>query len=124
MLGHQLFTYLKGRHDVRVTVRKELAAYEKFKLFGPENTYDGLDVRSLDRLVSVLDDFLPQAVVNGIGVIKKRPEANEHIPSLEINALFPHRLSIICKKIGSRLVHLSTDCVFSGKKGNYTESDP
>jgi len=123
MLGHQLFKHLKSRHDVRVTLRQDLAAYKKFMLFSTENTYSGIDVRSPGKLSEVLTDFHPDAVVNAIGIVKQLPEANESIPSLEINALFPHRLALLCKDISARMIHLSTDCVFSGKKGNYNESD-
>ena len=123
MLGHQLFKHLKSRHDVRVTLRQDLAAYKRFMLFSKENSYPGIDVRSPGKLAEVLTDFHPDAVVNAIGIVKQLPEANESIPSLEINALFPHRLSLLCKDIGARMIHLSTDCVFSGKKGNYNESD-
>ena len=123
MLGHQLFKQLKNNHDVRVTLRQDLAAYKKFMLFSTENTYPGIDVIKIDKLAEVLTDFHPDAVVNAIGIVKQLPEANESIPSLEINALFPHRLALLCKDISARMIHLSTDCVFSGKKGNYKESD-
>lgn len=124
MLGHQLFTYLRSRHKVRCTLRQDLSAYERFGLFDEHSAYAGIDVRSLERLVEVLADFRPEAVVNCIGIVKQRPTAKESIPSLEINSLLPHRLAVLCKGIGARLVHLSTDCVFSGEKGNYRESDP
>ena len=124
MLGHQLFTHLKPRHDVRCTLRQDLSAYKGVGLFDANNSYAGVDVRSLERLVEVLADFRPEAVVNCIGIIKQRPTAKESIPSLEINSLLPHRLAVLCKGVGARLVHLSTDCVFSGTKGNYQESDP
>jgi dTDP-4-dehydrorhamnose reductase len=93
-------------------------------LFNRENAYDAVDIRSLERLVDVMADLRPQAVINAVGIVKQRPDAKESIPSLEINALLPHRLAMLCKGIGARLIHLSTDCVFSGKKGNYLESDP
>jgi len=123
MLGHQLFKQLKNNHDVRVTLRQDLAAYKKFKLFSTENTFPGIDVRSLRKLAEVLADFHPDAVVNAVGIVKQLTEASESIPSIEINALFPHRLALLCKEISARMIHLSTDCVFSGKKGNYKESD-
>lgn len=124
MLGHQLMTYLQPRHDVKVTLRQDIAAYNQYELFNCENSYDGIDVRSFERLVEVMADFRPEAVVNAVGIVKQRPDAKESIPSLEINALLPHRLAVLCKGVGARFIHLSTDCVFSGKKGRYLESDP
>ena len=123
MLGHQLFKNLKSSHDVRVTLRQNLTVYNKFMMFSSENTYPGIDVIKIDKLAKVLTNFHPDAVVNAIGIVKQLPEANKSIPSLEINALFPHRLALLCKEISARMIHLSTDCVFSGKKGNYKESD-
>jgi len=123
MLGHQLFKHLKLNHDVRVTLRQDLAVYNKLMLFGTENSYTGIDVRSHIKLAAVITDFHPDVVVNAIGIVKQLPEASQSIPSIEINALFPHRLALLCKDISARMVHLSTDCVFSGNKGNYKESD-
>jgi dTDP-4-dehydrorhamnose reductase len=124
MLGHQLLTFLRPRHDVKVTLRQDIAAYRQFGLFDSENSFAGIDVRSLERLVEVTSEFRPDAVINAVGIVKQRPDAKESIPSLEINALLPHRLAVLCKGVGARLIHLSTDCIFSGKKGGYLESDP
>ena len=124
MLGHQLLKSLAPRHEVRVTLRQDMEAYAAYQLFDNANSYTGIDVRSLERLAEVLADFRPEAVINAVGIVKQRPTAKESIPSLEINSLLPHRLAVLCKAIGARLIHLSTDCIFSGKKGNYQESDP
>ncbi|MGA2938018.1 MAG: SDR family oxidoreductase [Syntrophobacteraceae bacterium] len=124
MLGHQLLTGLRSRHEVKVTLRRDISAYSHYGLFNRENTYDGIDVRSLERLLEVMADFRPQAVINAVGIVKQRPTAKDSISSLEINALLPHRLAVLCKGICARLVHLSTDCIFSGKEGHYQESDP
>lgn len=124
MLGHQLLCWLQPRHEVRCTVRQDLFAYAQYGLFTPANTFAGVDVRSVERLMEVFADFRPEAVVNCVGIVKQRPSAKESIPSLEINALLPHRLAVLCQTAAARLVHLSTDCVFSGKEGNYLETDP
>ncbi|MCM2264346.1 MAG: SDR family oxidoreductase [Desulfuromonadales bacterium] len=124
MLGHQLLTSLLPRHEVRVTLRQDLEAYREHGLFTPANAYAGVDVRSLERLTEVVADFQPAAVINAVGIVKQRPTARESIPSLEINALLPHRLAVLCRAAGARLVHLSTDCVFSGKTGHYRDDDP
>lgn len=124
MLGHQLLQSLAPRHEVKVTLRQDLAAYSSYKLFNNDNAYAGIDIRFLERIVEVMADFRPEAVINAVGIVKQRANAKESIPSLEINALLPHRLAVLCKGIGSRLIHLSTDCIFSGRKGNYLENDP
>jgi dTDP-4-dehydrorhamnose reductase len=124
MLGHKLLAHLAPRHDCRVTLRRPLHEYESFGLFRPQNAYGGIALGTIDPLLPVLADFKPEAVINAVGIVKQRPTAEEAIPSLEINALLPHRLALACGEIGARLVHMSTDCVFSGRKGNYTENDP
>jgi len=124
MLGHQLFKHFRAAHDVRVTLRQELNAYAQFGLFSSDNAYPGVDVRHDAPLLEVLADFRPEAVINAVGIVKQRGAAHESIPSIEINALLPHRLALMCKAIGARLVHISTDCVFSGDNGGYRDDDP
>ncbi|MBV9453471.1 MAG: SDR family oxidoreductase [Rubrobacter sp.] len=123
MLGHRLLVHLQDRHETKVTLRRELAAYEHYGLFTLENSYGSVEAKDTGRLLEVVGDFRPEAVVNAVGIVKQRGAAKEAIPSLEINSLLPHRLAILCRVVGARLVHLSTDCVFSGCKGNYTEGD-
>ena len=123
MLGHQLLRQWQGKHEVRVSLRRDQEAYARFGLFNPENSYYGVDVVRTEELIEVMADFHPQAVINAVGIIKQQSAAKESIPSIEINALFPHRLAILCKVLAARLIHLSTDCVFTGRKGNYQESD-
>jgi dTDP-4-dehydrorhamnose reductase len=123
MLGHRLLMHLQDRHETKVTLRRELAAYEHYGLFTLENSYWSVEVKDTERLLDVVGDFRPEAVINAVGIVKQRGPAKEAIPSLEINALLPHRLAVLCRAVGARLVHLSTDCVFSGRKGNYTEGD-
>lgn len=123
MLGHRLLIDLQKRHDVRVTLRGNKEIYQKYNLFDSTNSYFEIDVRSDEKLRSILLDFKPQIVINAVGVIKQRQAANEAIPNIEINALFPHRLARICEIYKIRMIHFSTDCVFSGSKGMYTEKD-
>lgn len=124
MLGHQLLRTWAGRHDVTVTLRQPLAAYASVGLFSVENSIDRVEATDRRRLTEVLDKVRPEVVVNCIGIVKQRSEAKAAIPSIEINALLPHRLLELCQLYGARLIHLSTDCVFSGRTGNYRESDP
>jgi dTDP-4-dehydrorhamnose reductase len=124
MLGHQMLKSLRPGHDVRVTLRQPLASYQGLNLFDAGNAYTGIDVRHWDDVVGVAADFDPDVIVNAIGLVKQRPIAHESIPSLEINSLLPHRLARLCKAIDARLIHISTDCVFTGATGKYVESDP
>lgn len=123
MLGHQLLKSFQERHVVRCTLRQDLAVYAAHSLFSAENSYAAIDVRNFERLVEVFADFQPEVVINCVGIVKQRQTAKESIPSLEINALLPHRLAHICRAVGARLIHMSTDCIFSGRKGNYQEDD-
>ena len=123
MLGHQLLASWADRHEVKVTLRQPLAAYNRYGRFTAANTFDRTDAGDLVRLVAVIREWAPEAVVNCIGIVKQREEAKAAIPSIEINALLPHRLLAMCREAGARLVHLSTDCVFSGRTGRYTEAD-
>lgn len=82
----------------------------------------GVDVEHTDALVKVLDNVRPDVVINCAGLTKHKPEADDPLVSIPINTLMPHRLAGLCKLIGARLLHISTDCVFSGEKGGYTET--
>ncbi|WP_043310817.1 SDR family oxidoreductase [Pseudomonas sp. ML96] len=83
----------------------------------------GCDVLDQDALVAVMAQVQPQVVINCIGLIKQLADANDPLTALPINAMFPHRLARLCLLGGARLIHVSTDCVFSGRKGGYAESD-
>jgi dTDP-4-dehydrorhamnose reductase len=123
MLGHQLLRSLAARHEVRVTLRRELAAYREYGLFNASNAYDHVDVTDDARLLDVLAEARPDCLINAVGIVKQRPQASETIPSLKVNSLLPHELALMARCIGARFVHFSTDCVFSGRKGNYSETD-
>lgn len=123
MLGHQLLTTLGNRHDVRVTLRRDVTDYAVFDLFDNQNASYGVDVRSSDRLAEVFADFRPEVVVNAVGIVKQRSSAKDALLNIEINSVLPHRLAVLCAASSARLIQISTDCVFSGRAGGYTESD-
>lgn len=123
MLGHQLLKSWTGRHEVKVTIRKSLAEVKRHGLFHANNTWDSVDVRDNGRIAEILGTFQPHAVVNAVGIVKQRAAARAPLPSIEINSLTPHRLCNLCRCVGARLVQISTDCVFSGDQGGYTEQD-
>ncbi|MDP3372030.1 MAG: SDR family oxidoreductase [Candidatus Paracaedibacteraceae bacterium] len=88
-----------------------------------ERLVAGIDVEQPDALVRVLEKTRPDVVVNCAGLTKHKPEAEDPLISVPINTLMPHRLAGLCKLAGARLIHVSTDCVYSGEKGSYTEDD-
>lgn len=93
----------------------------------PEQLYDrlifGIDVLDQDALVSVLERIRPDVVINCVGLIKQLADAKDPLSALPINAMLPHRLAKLCGLANARLIHVSTDCVFSGRTGMYTEAD-
>ena len=88
-----------------------------------ERIIGGVEVEQLDNLVEILNQVIPDVVINCAGLTKHKPEAESPLLSIPINTLMPHRLAGLCKLIGARLIHVSTDCVFSGEKGSYAEHD-
>ena len=84
----------------------------------------GLDVvEQPDALARLFDTLRPHAVINCVGLVKQLAAADDPLAAMPINAQLPHRLSRLCASVGARLVHISTDCVFAGTRGNYRESD-
>lgn len=123
MLGHQLWRQLNPAHEVWVTLRKPVSHYAQHRLFEVEHAISGVDVLNSANLSAAIDRVRPNAVINCVGIIKQLDAARNPLISLSINSLLPHQLAQMCAAVGSRLIHISTDCVFSGRKGNYTEQD-
>jgi len=127
MLGHKMSQVLSARYpDTYCTLRGSLDQpfYGGIDLFKELHTIERVDALDLLSLGRVLSTHRPDFIVNCIGVIKQREEATAAIPSLTINSLLPHWLSLWATAWGGRVIHFSTDCVFSGRKGQYTETDP
>lgn len=124
MLGHAVMRVLSENPELEVsgTVRAESS-----KRFFPANIADrlvtGVDVENQDSLTEALAESRPDVVVNCIGLVKQLAQAYDPLRALPINALLPHRLAKLCSLGNARLIQISTDCVFSGKVGNYLESD-
>jgi dTDP-4-dehydrorhamnose reductase len=108
--------------DVFATLRGEGAR----RFFDPaiaQKFIVGVDVENLDALADAMSQVRPDVVVNCVGVVKQLAQANDPLRVLPINSMLPHRLAKLCAVGGARLVHISTDCVFSGEKGLYLETD-
>ena len=124
MLGHQLWRGLHAKHDIWVTLRRPVADFAAHNLFDEAKAIQFDDITDDTALERALDQAKPEAVINCVGLIKQRDEASDEALTLRVNAEFPHRLAKRCGEAGARLIHFSTDCIFAGTKGNYTESDP
>lgn len=124
MLGNAVARGLSERVDWQVhgTVRSESVRRYFTPALG-ERIIPGVDVENQDSLERVFAEVKPQAVVNCVGLIKQLADADDPLQALPINAMLPHRLARLCELGGARLVHISTDCVFAGTRGDYRESD-
>ncbi|KJV81104.1 NAD dependent epimerase/dehydratase family protein [Rickettsia hoogstraalii str. RCCE3] len=124
MLGNSMFRFLSqdSKFDVYATARNN-SARSYFSKDLSDKLITNVDVENYDSLVEVFNKAKPEIVINCIGLVKQLADANDPLKALPINSLLPHRLANLCKLANSRLIHISTDCVFSGKKGNYKESD-
>ena len=93
----------------------------------PANLHSSLvtnvDVENTDCLIRLFSVVKPDVVINCVGLVKQLSEVNDPLLAIPLNSLLPHRLARLCQVSGARLVHLSTDCVFCGSKGMYTEAD-
>ncbi|TGK21407.1 dTDP-4-dehydrorhamnose reductase family protein [Leptospira kmetyi] len=123
MLGSAIFRILsESSHNVFGTIRNS----EFLRFFSREDgnrLFSSVDVLNQDDLIDVFTRIKPDIVINCIGLIKQQKSAKDPLTVLPINSILPHRLSNLCKMIGARLILMSTDCVFNGKKGFYSEVD-
>jgi len=123
MLGHKLWQTCASAFDSFVTLRDEFASVARFGIFDKTRTLTGVRADDFASVQRGLSTVRPDVVVNCIGIVKQDAAAKDPIASITINSLFPHRLAQTCGDLNARLIHLSTDCVFSGSKGNYAEGD-
>ena len=125
MLGHKLLQKLSQNplFDVWGTSRNNKNLLKWFGKDLEKKIISGVDANSFDQFEKTIVETMPDIVINCIGIIKQLPIADDPVVSISINALLPHKIATICKKINARMIHISTDCVFDGKKGNYKEKD-
>lgn len=124
MLGNAIFRMFSMVPNLNVfgTIRSERLR-SLFPATLQDTIISDVNVDNLDVLVKILSDFKPDVIINCIGVVKQLSQANEPLTVIPLNSIFPHRLYRICELSGTRMIHISTDCVFSGSKGMYTELD-
>lgn len=123
MLGSAVFRVFHAdpNQEVIATVRSASALHH-FNFEQQARIVTDVDVLDHDSIVALLGKIRPDVIVNCVGVIKQLSMAKDPLVALPLNALFPHKLARLAALSGARLVHISTDCVFSGSQGNYTES--
>ena len=121
MLGHKLWQTFAERFDTFVTFRQPPTGFAT--IFDSSRTVSGVSANDFDTVTRAVASVKPEVLVNCIGIVKQDSAAKDPLTSISINALFPHRLAQLCRATGARLIHLSTDCVFSGRGGNYQEDD-
>lgn len=127
MLGSMLIRRWPARPDLQVwgAARGEPAKALTTSISRPILTLDAMNCNDAEMsdLRAFIETHQIQVVVNCMGVIKQRQGGQDPATTIAVNALFPHRVAAACEAVGARLIHVSTDCVFDGDRGNYSESD-
>ncbi len=126
MLGHALYEHLSqiDQYEVFGTIRHSSLGGLKEFLPNENHIRKNVDGDNFDSIVRALASIQPKVVINCIGLIKQLPLASDPLSAISINAQLPHRISLVCRTAGARMIHISTDCVFDGEQGNYLETDP
>lgn len=123
LLGHKVWQVL-GRHcEVYGTVRRFDNRLRATGIFDEERMIKDVDAWNMDSVQRALKQVKPNWVISCVGLVKQKEIAHDPTQAIYINALFPHLLAEACCTDGIRVIQISTDCVFSGKRGKYTEAD-
>ena len=123
MLGHKVWQVFEKRFDTWMTIRGPVEPWLYLPFFRKEKIIENVDAFSQESVARALDKIKPDVVVNCIGIVKKLKESENPVSSITLNALLPHWVAELCLQRSIRFIHISTDCVFSGKTGSYTEED-
>lgn len=124
MIGSTVMRVLSEKEDWQVNGTVRNADCKRFFAGRiADRLVTGVDIEHADVLPRLLDLMTPNVVINCAGLTKHKPNAEDPLVSIPINTLVPHRLAALCKLVGARLIHVSTDCVFSGQQGSYREDD-
>ena len=124
MLGQTLFKVLSQSPSlVVIGTARSKSAKEFFSAPLRKNIRTNVQVDNFASLEKIIATIQPDVIINCVGVVKQKMNEDAVLETVPINSLLPHQLSQVAKKIKARLILISTDCVFSGKRGNYKESD-
>jgi dTDP-4-dehydrorhamnose reductase len=125
MLGHTLWERLSRRFpDTYTTIRKDKGDYEDDHLFGSVRVIDHIDVMDFQILEGALRVIRPDVILNCIGITKRQEGPQNPVPSIILNAMLPHKLAKLAENVNAKLIHFSTDCVFDGRAGRYSDDAP
>jgi len=122
-LGHKVYQVLAPTFDTYATVRRFDEKLRETGLFDPRRVIEGVDAFEFGSVRKAIDQLKPDVIVNCVGIIKQLEEARNAKTAIYINSLFPHLVAEHAWAAGAKLVHISTDCVFSGRRGDYVETD-
>src|SRR5262245_26238564 len=123
MLGHKLLQRLRPDFEVAGTIRDREPSPELLRALPNVKFYPHVVASDRASLAYVIEDWGPQVVLNCVGIVKQTSAAKDPILSISVNSLFPHQLAQLTAAHSAKLIHFSTDCVFSGRHGNYVEDD-
>ncbi len=124
MLGHKLYQVLGNWFDVAGTIRGDYDDITRYGFFKRSRIIPQANAQEIAQIARIIRDVHPEVVINAIGIVKSLEKQAGVLANIWLNSLFPHQLYQICQAEGIRLIQISTDCVFSGRKGNYREDDP
>lgn len=124
MLGHMLVRQWKDKFEVWSTVRSDFLKYVEAGIFEKDRIICPVDAENIESARRAVKVSCPDVIINCVGIIKQLPTSKNVIKTLTVNSIFPHQLAEIARENNARLITISTDCVFNGKRGNYTEDDP
>lgn len=125
MLGHVLVRVLAADPSLQVwgSLRTTEVGAAVSRLAPQARWITNVHVERDDDLASAFAECRPDVVINAVGVVKQLQSASDPVTAITLNSLLPHRIAVLCGQWHARLIHISTDCVFTGTRGNYCESD-
>ncbi len=123
MLGHKAYQTFNGRFETYATIRGQASDYGRFRMFDESRLVERVAAEDFDSIKRAVASTQPDVILNCIGIVKQDKSAKDPLASIRVNSLFPHRVARLAREAGARLIHLSTDCVFSGSRGHYAEDD-
>lgn len=125
LLGNSLIKFFskKKNFSIFATIRSANTFNTLNDCFNNCKIFNDIDVEKKNDLESVFSKVIPNIVINCVGVVKQSEEIANNFKVISINSLLPHYLLNLSAQYSARFIHFSTDCVFSGSRGNYNEDD-